>query len=120
LVIRAKHEALLFWETRENQHQQRASILYDQALKIDPQYLDAIHGKGNMFQAQLKLDSALIYANRLIDLAPELNIGYGLKAEVYFMKGQFDLAIPNYLKAITFPLRKYSSAFSYSPIERKP
>lgn len=100
LRIRASHEQQLFWETREVKHLKLARDLLDRALIIDPNYKRAILGKGEVFVGENNFDSALIYADRLIVLYRDFIRGYGLKGDCYFFKGNHDLAIENYLKAI--------------------
>ena len=80
-----------------------AHNLFDEALKIDPNYLQAIVGKGETFIAESNPDSAFTYADRAIDLDPNFNKGYGLKGECYMRQGKSDLAIEYFLKAIDLP-----------------
>jgi len=103
LYIRANHERLLYLGTREDKHLQSAYDLFDKALEIDPNYLLAVIGKGQAFNAEFKTDSALIYANRAIALDPEFNRAYGLKGYCYSITGKTDLAMEYFLKAINLP-----------------
>jgi len=103
LYIRAKHEQRGFFRTREDKHEKAAIALFDQALKLDPNYVLAIAGRGVMFLRSESVDSAFIYADRVIALAPELNRGYGLKGDYYFYTGKLDLALDQFFKAISLP-----------------
>jgi len=117
LYIRAKHEQRAFFLTREDKPEKAAIALFDQALKLDPNYVLAIAGRGEMFLRSESVDSAFIYADRAIALAPELNRGYGLKGDYYFMTGKLDLALDQFFKAISLPPKNgrwfwYHSAIS--------
>jgi len=85
-------------------HKKAAIALYDQALKIDPNYVLAIAGIGKTYIGYMgNVDSAFMYADRLIALAPEINRGYGLKGESYSVIGKGDLTLEFLLKAISLP-----------------
>ncbi len=103
LYIRGNHERLAYFWSRDEQHLKFAHNLFDEALTIDPNYLQAIVGKGETFINGSNPDSAFTYANRAIDLDPNYNRGYGLKGECYMRLGKSDLAIEFFLKAIELP-----------------
>jgi TolB-like protein/class 3 adenylate cyclase/tetratricopeptide (TPR) repeat protein len=103
LYIRGNHERLTYFWSRDEKSLKYARYLFDEALKIDPNYLQAIVGKGETFIAEFKADSAFTYADRAIDLDPNFNKGYGLKGEGYMRLGKSDLAIEFFLKAIDLP-----------------
>ena len=116
LYIRANHERWIHVMTGEDKHAKTAHDLFDKALRVDPNYLMAIVGKGQTFLSEQKRDSAFIYAERAIVLDQEFNRGYGLKGECYsnilispllfanmFDLGQINLAIEYFLKAINLP-----------------
>jgi tetratricopeptide (TPR) repeat protein len=100
LNIRAKHEIMEYWKTVDNKHLEIAHILLDNALRIDPEYLGAILGKGTTFMAGQNYDSALVYAKRALIIKPDAPWAYNLLGECYFFMRQSDLAIENYSKAI--------------------
>jgi TolB-like protein/Tfp pilus assembly protein PilF len=82
-----------------------ANELFNKALSIDPEYSNAIYGKGHAHKMVAdntdgNYDSAMIYADRLILLAPVEDFGYALKGSIYAALDQADLAIEYYLKAI--------------------
>ncbi|MDA1122024.1 MAG: hypothetical protein O2887_16295 [Bacteroidetes bacterium] len=91
--IKGNHERLQSFWTRDENHLKFAHNLFNEALKIDPNYLQAIVGKGEVFIAESNADSAFTYADRAIDLDPDFNKGYGLKGECYMIQGKSDLAI---------------------------
>ena len=71
----------------------------NQALKIDPNYVLAIVGKGQTFNNELKHDSAFIYADRAIAIDPGFNRSFGLKGYCYLMTGKGDLALEPFFKS---------------------
>jgi len=103
LYIRANHERWAAIQTRQDKHAKAAHDLFDKALEIDPNYLLAIVGKGDTFNAEGNYDSALVYAERAIGIDPEFNRSYGLKGHYYSFTGKSDLAIENFIKAISLP-----------------
>ena len=103
LYIRGNHERMRYWQGRDENHLKVAHNLFDEALKIDPNYLQAIVGKGETYFGQSNIDSAFVYADRAINLDPNFNKGYGLKGECYMRLGNSDLATEFLLKAINLP-----------------
>ncbi len=104
LYIRAEHERRASKLMNDYKHKKAAIALYDQALKLDPNYVMAIAGRGQTYIGYMgNVDSAFMYADRLIALAPELNRGYGLKGECYSSTGKADLALEYFFKAISLP-----------------
>ena len=63
----------------------------------------AMVSKGDTFTAERNYDSTLVYSERVIELAPHLNRGYGLAGSTYFWLGKIDQAREYYLKAIELP-----------------
>ena len=75
-----------------------ANELFKKALKIDPEYSKAFFGKGHALKIKAdktsgNYDSALLYAERAIELGPEEMRGYGLKADILRATGKIDLAM---------------------------
>jgi len=103
LYVRAVHEQQLYWNTFDEKHLKSSNNLLSKALQIDPGYLQAIALKGNAFMAEKNYDSALVYAERVLAVDPELRFGYAVKGESYFQMGEIDLSIENYLKATNLP-----------------
>ncbi len=106
-VIRGHHEILLYWRTLDVEHLGRAHNLYDQALRIDPIYLQALAGKGGIFMAENKLDSAIFYADKILSIDREYSDAYRLKADCYFFLGNYEVAIKHYTDQINLlPAKK--------------
>jgi TolB-like protein/AraC-like DNA-binding protein/Tfp pilus assembly protein PilF len=60
-----------WWATRDNQYIQLALNFFNEALKIDPEYLDLLSGKGNIYSEEGKYDSARIYFERVLKIDGE-------------------------------------------------
>ena len=118
LYVRANHERQLYWSTFDKEHLKTAHDLLDKALKIDPEYLMAIFTKGEIFRAERNFDTTLVYANRVIGLAPNLNMGYGLAGSIYMWRNETDLAVEYYLKAIDLPPQDGRWLYYHSEIGR--
>jgi len=100
LYTRGNHEYWKYLHLGDDDYSKTALDLFKRALQIDPDYLQAIVGIGQIFNASNNPDSAMIYANRGIDLDPNFNRSYGLKGYSYEMMGNPDLAQEYFFKAI--------------------
>jgi tetratricopeptide (TPR) repeat protein len=100
--IRAQQLADNYWRDNDTRNLPEAQRLLDKALEIDPGYEMAIEAKGDVFLAQSKYDSVLVYSNRLTGLNPYSARGYFLKGEYYNFTNVPDSAIKNYLFALKF------------------
>jgi TolB-like protein/class 3 adenylate cyclase len=103
LYIKADYERYQHILTHNEEHAKAAHDLYNQVLRIDPNYVLAITGKADLFTMERSLDSTLIYAEKAIELDPNFNRGYASKAFYYQFQGQPDLADEYLLKAISLP-----------------
>jgi tetratricopeptide (TPR) repeat protein len=103
LYIKADYERYKHLSSQEKEDAKAAHDLYNQALQLDPDYLLAITGKADLFNVEQIHDSALIYAERAIQIDPNFNRGYASKAFYYQFTGQADLFEEYMLKAISLP-----------------
>jgi tetratricopeptide (TPR) repeat protein len=103
LYLKGHSEYMKYWIARERKHLGAAHQLLDRALQIDPEFLQAIALKGQIFSAEQKSDSALFYAEKVIAMDPGTHHGYGLKGISHFHMGNGDEAIENLLIAISLP-----------------
>jgi TolB-like protein/Tfp pilus assembly protein PilF len=110
LYIRADHERYSYTLNRNEERAKAAHDLYNQALKLDPNYMLAITGKADLFNVERAFapeknysDSGLIYAEKAIALDPNFNRGYASKGYYYMINGQFELAEEYLLKAVSLP-----------------
>ena len=101
--IRADYERYKHLVTNNEENAKAAHHHYNQALRIDPDYVLAITGKADLLHVDGNPDSALIYAEKAIQLEPNFNRGYASKGYHYLNKGQVDLGEEYLLKAISLP-----------------
>jgi len=74
--------------------------LYDQALKLDPECINALMGKSMVLTEASKFDSALYYSEKIIKIDPDNPYGFTGKGYTYQYWGRFDSALKYYQKAI--------------------
>jgi TolB-like protein/class 3 adenylate cyclase/Tfp pilus assembly protein PilF len=104
LYIKADYERFKHLTTgRSTESAKAAHDLYNRALLEDPNYVLAITGKADLFHTERIHDSALIYAERAIEIDPDFNRGYASKALYYGFTGQDNLFEEYMLKAISLP-----------------
>jgi Tfp pilus assembly protein PilF len=66
--------------------------LFNQALKMDPEFMDPLRGKAMAFYQMGQPDSALFYFDRIIELSPDNHGGYLGKGMVYMFTNRPDSA----------------------------
>ncbi|MFH1832764.1 MAG: tetratricopeptide repeat protein [Candidatus Levyibacteriota bacterium] len=77
-----------------------ATLEFQTAIKLKPNYADAYHNLANIQMQMEKFDEAIINYQKAIHFNPNLWQSYKGLAIVYFQKKQFDLAILQLQKAI--------------------
>ncbi len=88
----------------------RAEVLYDKVMKLDSGYAPVWVYKGSIYMDRHEstkeyyekkyLDSVLWYADNALSIDPENDLAHFQKGKVFHIKGDFNLAIKNYKKAI--------------------
>jgi tetratricopeptide (TPR) repeat protein len=66
---------------------EEAIALYQQALDIDPKYVDAIHGMTMCYQAKGDLDAAIALTKKYIEQEPEDILAHTNLSMFYMKKG---------------------------------
>jgi tetratricopeptide (TPR) repeat protein len=66
---------------------EEAIELYQQALNIDPKYVDAIHGMTMCYQAKGDLDAAIALTKKYIEQEPEDILAHTNLSMFYMKKG---------------------------------
>ena len=87
----------------------RAILAYDQALRLDPNYVEAYCGRGSNYWSKGKHERAIQDFNQALQFDPHCARAYYGRGVVYASKGEYDGAIhaynqalridPNYVKA---------------------
>ena len=99
LWVRGSEMVRKFRYTQDSTLLKLALNLFDQALKIDPIYTDALQGKGLTYNESGKYDSAMYYYRKIIEIDPhdfQSVQGIGL---VYMTSNNYDSAFIYYQKA---------------------
>jgi len=99
LWVRGSEMVRKFRYTQDSTLLKLALNLFDQALKIDPIYTDALQGKGLTYNESGKYDSAMYYYRKIGEIDPdnfEYAQGIGL---VYMNSNNYDSAFKYYQKA---------------------
>ena len=78
----------------------RAIRAYDQALRLDPNYVEAYCGRGSAYWSTRKYDRAIQDFNQALQLAPYCVRAYYGRGVVYASKGEYDGAIHAYNQAL--------------------
>ena len=100
LKIRGSFEYHEYWRTFDRVHALNGHQLLDSAIKIDPEMIDSYIEKANIYVAQGKLDSVLIYTGKAMKIDPENRTIFALNGRSYVFQHKYKLSVDNYLKAI--------------------
>ena len=102
-----------------------ARISYRRALRIQPEYVEALKGYGKTLLAQKEYDSALIMFDKFLEVDPTDREAAYNKGQVYFNQQQYDMAIkqaesiltdePEYYDAMLLAGDCYYSQKQYDP-----
>ena len=72
----------------------------NEAIKLNPQYVDAYMGRGAVYIIKGEYDLALEDLNEAIKLNPQYVDAYMGRGAVYIIKGEYDLAVEDFNEAI--------------------
>jgi tetratricopeptide (TPR) repeat protein len=73
---------------------------YENAIKLDKKYADAINNVGTVFYAQKKYRSAISRYNRALQFAPDSASIWSNLGTAWYARGKFDLMTQAYTKAL--------------------
>jgi tetratricopeptide (TPR) repeat protein len=85
---------------RDKGRLEEAIIHYNEALRINPQYIDALSNKAKVLLAMGKIDEAIAVLNELLGISGRPYKVYNNLGLVYAQKGEVELAIENYNEAL--------------------
>lgn len=88
----AYHQLSNFAQARKN---------YEQAIKIDKKYADAVNNVGTVFYAQKKYKTAIARYKKAIELAPETASFWSNLGTAYYSRGKYDEMGEAYQKALS-------------------
>jgi TolB-like protein/Tfp pilus assembly protein PilF len=87
------HEMVRKWRyTNDSLNLRLAINLYNQALEIDPEYIDALGGKGMTYNEAGKYDSALFYYQKIEEINPNNLVSAAGKSGIYLYSNRPDSA----------------------------
>ncbi len=120
--LKGKHHYYNYTE-KDNE---KAIELYKQALNIDPNYSLAIAGLSDSYAQKVKkywsddawMDSALVLGRKAVSLNPKLAEAYKALASAYDGKGENELALANYKKAIELNPNYWTALLNYGQLKK--
>ncbi len=107
LVLKGFDELNKYSDSNDSTYIKSALLYFDNAIKIDPGYTDAIISKGHLYMNLGMYDSAYYYAEKTIELDPENEYINTLLGRYYFSMGKWDLALEYFKKSIELEQNKY-------------
>ena len=91
---------------------------YTEALKLNPQLVDAYYNRGFAYDEEGKFDRAIKDYTKAIELNPSDDSAYNNRGRAYGKKGDYDRAIADYTKAIElkndYAVAYYNRGFAYT------
>ena len=103
--------ALALWENGKCQDQDRALEYLNQAIHLDPNYVEVYIFRGFALEIKGEYDQAIKNYSRAIELNPKYVEAYYFRGSAWRKKGEYDRAIKNYSKAIELN-PKYVEAYN--------
>ena len=100
-----KKEAAILWDKTGIAYHQLGNIegarkAYEQAIKLDKKYADAINNVGTVYYAEKKYRTAISRYNRALQYAPESASIWSNLGTAYYARGKYDLMTQAYKKAL--------------------
>jgi TolB-like protein/Tfp pilus assembly protein PilF len=109
-ILQAREEQWKYWGGADTIALKRAEMLYDKVLELDPKYAPGWKAMGSIYYDRHYyteeyfeknfLDSVLWYCDKAISFDSEYGGAYHLKGMVFHKRGNIELAVKNYEKAV--------------------
>ena len=90
---------------------EKAEIFFDRAIKLNKNFLRAVHGRASLRYKLKKFPDALVDFNKLIELRPNIPESYINRGNVFLSKGDFSEALEDFDSALALN-PKLASAFN--------
>ena len=100
LLMRGDEMINKWWAASDSQYLRIGINFFNEALKIDPDYLDALVGKGGAYSLAGKYDSAMIYYEKVIKIDGEDRYVLGGLGEIYMGSYMTDSAVKYFQKLV--------------------
>jgi len=78
----------------------RAIVEFNEALRIDPNYVRSLNSRGNAWRGKGEIDNAIADYNAAIRIDPNFAFPYNGRASAYYDKGDFDRSIDDFSQVI--------------------
>lgn len=98
VAVSYNNRASAYKELKKNE---LALMDYERAVKLNPDYVEALGGRGEIYRTVGRFDEALVDLNRALKIKPDA--GWNIlmsRAIVYCIKGRLDLAKPDFDQAL--------------------
>lgn len=89
-----------WWDTRDDQYLNIASNFFNEAMKKDPEFVDAKAGKGGTYELLGMYDSAMIYYQGVLKIDRENRNALEGLGSIYMKTNKFDSAIKYFNKQL--------------------
>jgi tetratricopeptide (TPR) repeat protein len=110
LLMRGNEMINKWWVASDSQYLKLGINFFNEALKIDPDYLDALVGKGCAYSLAGKYDSAMIYYEKVIKIDGEDRYVLGGLGDIYMGSYMTDSAVKYFQKLVEVsPNDQYSN-----------
>jgi TolB-like protein/Tfp pilus assembly protein PilF len=100
LVMKGNEMVSKWHYTHDSLNLKLALNLFNQALEIDHEYIEALDGKNQIFAETVNYDSVMFYCNRIQEIDPDYSGGPAGKGLYYMYSNKPDSAFKYYQKAI--------------------
>lgn len=95
------------YEKLDNKQFDEAITCFDKVLKIDPNYLDALIGMGNVFMDSNQLKKSIDYLDKAIELYPDYGDAWNNKGVVLLRMNKLKMALEYFNKALEIDPNTY-------------
>jgi len=110
LILKAREEHRKYWNSGDTLSLNKAELLYDKVMKLDPEYAPSWIYKGSIYFdrrgltddyfKESYLDSVIWYCDKALSYDSNSDHAYLLRGMAYHSRGEIDKAIENYKKAL--------------------
>ncbi len=100
LQMKGWHYLKMYQTSRNRRYLNNALVLFKQVVELDSNFIGGYSGLASIYVHKGISDSTFKYAEKIIQLDPEDDNGYYMRASYYWQANQPDLAISDYKKAI--------------------
>jgi tetratricopeptide (TPR) repeat protein len=78
----------------------KAVLDYNEAVRLDPSYVDALNNRGNVYNTRGEYDKAIADYNKVLSMRPRHAEAHYNRGNAYIFKGNYQQAIADYTEAV--------------------